>query len=344
MEKLKRVVIKEEYMAITNDMTESIILNQFIYWSERIKDFDNFILEDRDLLLRFGTEDVKEQIPISNLKHGWIYKKANELKTELMDIVSEKTINRKLESLVEKGYLDRRNNPLIKYDRTYQYRVNLKKIMLDLLPLGYTIEGYKIPLDFLEMAISLNRQNDDCKNTDCSSIQLNSSSECKSQNDFFKRQNDAIKRRSDGAIPKITTETTTETTSSSSSKASNKDIFKSFESNICELKTTTFKSFSKLVEKYNVEFIEAIIEECTLTNVKSYKGFEAAVKNYIDANCTNSEEVHQHAKNFRKNNKSKALNKNQDNNNSNILKFKNFDERQYDYDSLEKQLLGWNED
>ncbi|MGL5243724.1 MAG: hypothetical protein ACRC7R_00925, partial [Sarcina sp.] len=178
MEKLRRVVIKEEYMAITGDMTESIILNQFLYWSERIKDFDNFILEDQELLSMFGTEDVKEQMPISNLKHGWIYKKASELKTELMDIVSEKTINRKIDSLVQKGYLDRRNNPIIKYDRTYQYRVNLKKIMLDLLPLGYSIDGYKIPLDFLEMAISLNRKSDERKSSDDFSMQLNTTSEC----------------------------------------------------------------------------------------------------------------------------------------------------------------------
>ena len=45
--KLKRAVIKEELIAITGNFIEAVILNQMIYWSERINDFDNFIREKR---------------------------------------------------------------------------------------------------------------------------------------------------------------------------------------------------------------------------------------------------------------------------------------------------------
>lgn len=40
--KLKRIVIKEELYAITKDTIESIILGQFIYWEERVNDYDLF--------------------------------------------------------------------------------------------------------------------------------------------------------------------------------------------------------------------------------------------------------------------------------------------------------------
>lgn len=46
--KLKRVVIKEELVALTGDAISALVLNQFIYWSERRHDFDKFIKEERE--------------------------------------------------------------------------------------------------------------------------------------------------------------------------------------------------------------------------------------------------------------------------------------------------------
>ena len=45
MKKLRRVVIKEELVALTGSVDAAIVLNQMIYWSERVKDFDDFIAE-----------------------------------------------------------------------------------------------------------------------------------------------------------------------------------------------------------------------------------------------------------------------------------------------------------
>jgi len=45
--RLKRVVIKEELVALTGDYIKAILLNQFLYWSERVEDFDLFILEEQ---------------------------------------------------------------------------------------------------------------------------------------------------------------------------------------------------------------------------------------------------------------------------------------------------------
>lgn len=45
MRKLKRAVIKEELVELTGDFKEAVVLNQLIFWSERVKDSDQFIHE-----------------------------------------------------------------------------------------------------------------------------------------------------------------------------------------------------------------------------------------------------------------------------------------------------------
>ena len=133
--------------------------------------------------------------------------------------------------------------------------------------------------------------------------------------------------------------TDTNYTDTSSSNVKQR-IFKTFQENICELKETTFKKFIGVVKQYDVSFLEAVIEECTYTNVKSYKGFEVSLKNYVDAKCSTSEEVHKYAKEFSKNNKRKFSKASTNINNKKDLKFKNFQERNYteeDYKFLEIQ-------
>lgn len=58
------------------------------------------------------------------------------------------TILRHVKFLVEKGWLDERNNPVHKWDRTKQYRVNLLKIHEDLMEIGYTLQDYKVEVPF----------------------------------------------------------------------------------------------------------------------------------------------------------------------------------------------------
>ena len=45
-DKLKRAVIKEELVELTGDFKKAVILNQLIYWSERVDDFHDFIKEE----------------------------------------------------------------------------------------------------------------------------------------------------------------------------------------------------------------------------------------------------------------------------------------------------------
>lgn len=146
--KLNRVVIKEELVALTGDFKLAIVLNQMIYWSERRADADKFISEEIERLKRQKTSS--DDIVFIQPAHGWIYKKAEELVAETMIGSSAKTMLRYLNTLVEKGWLQKRKNPRYDFDRTYQYRVDLIKIQTDLLPLGYSLEGYDLGITNLQ--------------------------------------------------------------------------------------------------------------------------------------------------------------------------------------------------
>lgn len=141
MEILKRAVIKEEFVAITGDFVKAVLLNQFVYWSERVSDFDKFIIQENERAVKHGLD-------AQDLAHGWIYKSAEELSAETMLNLSPASVRTHIKSLIDNGYLDERNNPKYKWDRTKQYRVNLLAIARALNEKGYAFEGYKIELPF----------------------------------------------------------------------------------------------------------------------------------------------------------------------------------------------------
>jgi DNA-binding transcriptional ArsR family regulator len=132
--KLKRVVIKEELVALTGDYIKALILNQFIYWSERTGEFDQFITEERK----------RDPDAVIDLSYGWIYKKTDELIDELMLNISANTVRRHLIALEEMGYLSERRNPKYKWDRVLQYRPDIVKIQIDLHNLGYALADYPL--------------------------------------------------------------------------------------------------------------------------------------------------------------------------------------------------------
>ena len=146
-------------------------------------------------------------------------------------------------------------------------------------------------------------------------------------------------------IPKITTKNSTKnSTSSSSSEKHFLEI--DFELNICELKKTTRPKFMNIVENNDSDMVLAVIEECATTNVKSYRGFEAAFNSYLERKCRSREDVVKAATKFRENKKKNYNNRNKANSsdNTNANGFNNFKAREYDYNKLEKKLLGWDKE
>lgn len=136
-------------------------------------------------------------------------------------------------------------------------------------------------------------------------------------------------------------------TSSSSKDIKGNNIVHEFESNICKLKKTTLPKFLNIILNFNKEMVLAVIEECAITKVESYKGFESAFNSYVKRGCITAEDVKKAAAEYRKNKKT-YKNKNHKTEKSS-LKFNNFEARSM-YDdpvqmkSLEEGLLGWNND
>ncbi len=203
--KLKKVVIKEEMVALTGDYIKAILLNQFIYWSERVNDFDLFLDEEKQ-----RAEEEGKGLDIQK-RRGWIYKSAEELSEETMLGLSPRTIRNHIKPLVDNGWLDERNNPKYRWDRTKQYRVDIVQVQLDLQMLGYALEGY--PLQVAKIRYLCNPQN----------IPLDSAKHSNQECNKYK------------AIPETTTETTTKTTEKQTNNYS--------ESAVAESRTADYKSF-----------------------------------------------------------------------------------------------------
>ncbi|GER67974.1 hypothetical protein BpJC7_17010 [Weizmannia acidilactici] len=212
MMKLGRVVIKEELVALTGDYKLAIVLNQMLYWSERVADFDKFLLEEKNRM-RMANMDPS----CLELRHGWIYKKADELAKECMMTNSEATMRRYLDKLCEHNWLSKRTNPKYRWDKTLQYRVNVSVIQRDLAKLGYFLEGYKLPSfendgpDFQIESLDFQFENSNGQN----------------ENTYF--QNDDSDFHDESAIPETTSETTTEITPKITSFADTKKAISFFE-------------------------------------------------------------------------------------------------------------------
>ncbi|HUX79573.1 MAG TPA: hypothetical protein VMW10_07535 [Alphaproteobacteria bacterium] len=131
-------VIRKELVALTRNSQVAVVLNQLLYWAQRIKDFDLFLEEERN----FNPED--KTIPC----YGWIYKTADELIEETLLTVSRPTMRKYLRALVEGGWIEEKTNPDKRWDRTSHYHINLRKIHDKLLTLGYRLSGFDMrPFD-----------------------------------------------------------------------------------------------------------------------------------------------------------------------------------------------------
>jgi len=169
--KLKRVPIKEELVEITGDYIKAVILQQFIYWSERTRDYDQFVLEETAQAERYDYDYKAE------LKNGWIYKSADQLSSETLLNLKHTAMRTHIKILVDKGFLSERSNPIDKRDRTIQYRVNILAIQLDLLEHNYVLDGYSSPIDFEILMEVIHKKKQSRKTEMQTSISGNANSE-----------------------------------------------------------------------------------------------------------------------------------------------------------------------
>jgi hypothetical protein len=108
------VMLRSEYLQITNNHCAAKLLAIFEFWTNKL----------REKAAKLGTE-----------AREWIYKTLESLHQELMGEHGIHTIRKAINLLVDCGFLNRRHNPHIKYDRTWQYQLNIEKIQEALNPL-----------------------------------------------------------------------------------------------------------------------------------------------------------------------------------------------------------------
>ncbi len=128
-------VIRKELVALTGDPFSAVILNQLLYWTLRVKDFDLFLEEEKTLGSHTQDPFIRPESH-EPFCHGWIYKTAHDLIEETLLGISHPTMRKYLKLLVDRGWIDERANPLDKWNKTTQYRVNIRTLQADLMAIG----------------------------------------------------------------------------------------------------------------------------------------------------------------------------------------------------------------
>lgn len=98
--------------------------------------------------------------------------------------------------------------------------------------------------------------------------------------------------------------------SSSKGKAPNSihPLIQLFNSSICELKNTTLIKFQNYIQKYNEDFIEAVINYCEERNGKSFTYFEKTIQGFIEQKATTPKLMEEAIDKFNSENKTKKNN------------------------------------
>lgn len=137
----KLAVIREEFVALTGNPFIAVILNQLLYWTKRLPDFDHLM-----------EEEFSSPLPLTpSCECGWFYKTSNELTEETLLCLSRYTMRNYLRFLIEEGWISERLSPQNKWNKTTQYRVNLRQLQISLHALGYTLPNFtKDELPILE--------------------------------------------------------------------------------------------------------------------------------------------------------------------------------------------------
>lgn len=115
-----------------------------------------------------------------------------------------------------------------------------------------------------------------------------------------------------------------------------------FQSNICLLKKTTEIQFNKYLDTCDYNFLRAVIIYCIRCKAKSFAYFKKTIDKYMDMGITTAPEFLNEVEEFMKEKYSKCKNGDKDKfSEADTRKhsFNNFEQRQYDFNKLEKELL-----
>ena len=134
---MKKAVLREDMMAITNDVTQAMVLGQMMYWTKTLDKVNDWLFEENKRL-------AESNLPQHEYNYGWIWKSAKEMREDLMFAFSEDSIRRAFTALVNKGVLMKRNNPYVGYDRKLHYRIDLLLLRRILKDSGFEMTDFQL--------------------------------------------------------------------------------------------------------------------------------------------------------------------------------------------------------
>jgi len=135
--RMKKAVLREDMMELTQDVTQALVLGQMLYWTKTLDKVNDWLFEENKRL-------AEVELPQHEYNYGWIYKSAREMREDLMNAFSEDAIQRAFSALVTKGVLMKRNNPIVRYDRKLQYRVDIVFLRRLLKDRGYEMTDFQL--------------------------------------------------------------------------------------------------------------------------------------------------------------------------------------------------------
>lgn len=174
MPQQKLNILREEYLAITGDPLIALLLNQFLFWTEKLEEIDEYLHEEAQR----RTRPEESAILLSAVTEGWIRKSHTEMASKALLPVSDTTMRNYLSKLVSLGVLKSRNNPADKFDRQMQYRVDLLALNALLESHGYNpVSGFALPIQAgmtrrVAKCDTCNRKNVDCSSEDSVNVLL----------------------------------------------------------------------------------------------------------------------------------------------------------------------------
>lgn len=136
--KLKRVIIREEYVALTGDYKKAVILHELEYRQSKTYDLDGYLEEEG---LRMAQQGSTANILPAR---GWFRRPAEQLSKDTLLNLSASNILTHIQFLIQRGWLQERKNPDELRDRTKQYRLDLCQLKTDLEMIGYQLEGWSL--------------------------------------------------------------------------------------------------------------------------------------------------------------------------------------------------------
>lgn len=125
-------ILREGLEVTIGHHAEAVILREFIRWTGRLWDFDQFMHEESAR----GKQEFQDDPPES----GWVEKTADDILSESIPSLSRHAIRKHLKSLVRKEFLYEREDPVYPWEHALQYRVNLVKLRKALARRGYHLD------------------------------------------------------------------------------------------------------------------------------------------------------------------------------------------------------------